>query len=193
MSKGLIVVDVQVDFCEGGALAVPGGNAVAEKIAEFIKSEGEKFSHIYYTQDWHAPPPSTNGGHFSENPDYVDSWPVHCVAGTDGAELHPAIHALEKDCSVDVFHKGFGSPAYSGFQGINEWSDLDHQLYQDGITEVFVCGIAGDYCVKHTALDSQRHRYDTTILTDLVVSVRGDAGTLEAVGELSRRRVDSGT
>ena len=90
MAKALIVVDVQPTFCEGGELGVQGGNAVAERIADYVNAHRSEYAYIATTQDWHIEP----GTHWSEHPDFVDTWPVHGKAGTANAELHPAIAAL---------------------------------------------------------------------------------------------------
>jgi len=111
MSRALIIVDVQNDFCEGGALAVPGGAALAGEISEYVDAHHGQFDHIVATQDWHIDP----GAHFSEEPDFVDSWPRHCVAGTRGAELHPD---LDPEHIQAYFRKGRFAAAYSGFEGL---------------------------------------------------------------------------
>lgn len=174
MNVGLIIVDVQNDFCEGGALAVPGGNRVAHDIGKFLKVAGDGFSAIALTQDWHEAPPSDNGGHFGDPPDFVDSWPVHCVAGTEGARLHPEIReALDAtDLNTRIFRKGYGKPDYSGFQGIDSFGDsLNHFLINNSIDMVLVCGLAGDYCVRETAMDAKRLGYHVGLYDDLTESI----------------------
>lgn len=111
MSRALIIVDVQNDFCEGGSLAVEGGAALAAEISEFVDAHHSQFDHIVATQDWHIEP----GAHFSEEPDFLDSWPRHCVAGTRGAELHPD---LDTEYIQAYFRKGQYTAAYSGFEGL---------------------------------------------------------------------------
>ena len=111
MSRALIIVDVQNDFCEGGSLAVEGGAALAGAISEYVDAHHGQFDHIVATQDWHVDP----GAHFSEDPDFVDSWPKHCVAGTRGAELHPD---LDTEYIQAYFRKGQFTAAYSGFEGL---------------------------------------------------------------------------
>lgn len=111
MSRALIIVDVQNDFCEGGSLPVAGGAALAGAISEYVEAHHGQFDHVVATQDWHVDP----GAHFSENPDFVDSWPRHCVAGTRGAELHPD---LDTEYIQAYFRKGQFSAAYSGFEGL---------------------------------------------------------------------------
>lgn len=184
MTTALIVVDVQKDFCEGGSLAVSGGNDVATKIANFLPNSPHQ--EVFYTMDWHNAPPDDNGGHFGDPPDFIDTWPVHCVAGTDGAKLHPALDTLLPDEWADnVFKKGQGQPHYSGFQGVNSHGDsLDDALKAAGVTKIYVVGLAGDYCVRATAQDGYRNGYEVEIYPDLVASVRGIIGTKETLGLL---------
>lgn len=185
-TTALIIVDVQNDFCEGGALSVAGGNAIANSIAEFVTTQHRLYDHVVLTMDWHNPPPDDNGGHFGDPPDFVDSWPVHCVAGTHGAELHPALkHASLPFDAHHVFRKGQGKPDYSGFQGVNmEGVGLAEHLAKHGVQYIDVVGIAGDYCVKHTALDAKRLGFDVQILPGYVVSVGGDEATVAAWREV---------
>ncbi|MEO3933736.1 isochorismatase family protein [Micrococcaceae bacterium Sec7.4] len=111
MSRALIIVDVQNDFCEGGSLAVKGGAELAGAISEYVDAHHGQFDHVVATQDWHVDP----GAHFSDDPDYIDSWPRHCVAGTRGAELHPD---LDTEYIQAYFRKGQFTAAYSGFEGL---------------------------------------------------------------------------
>ena len=190
MNRAIIVVDVQVDFCEGGRLAVAGGNEVAEKTANFIRNYGHLADEILYTRDWHEPWPADNGGHFSETPNYTDSWPVHCEAGSSGAQFHPSISPLVWGQGLksgeNVFSKGYGRPDYSGFQGVNNAHvSLDDYLKEAVIDKVFVIGIAGDYCVRQTALDAARRGYDTKIMPSLVASVGGVKATERVWDELN--------
>ena len=116
MTKALIVVDVQPTFCEGGELGVEGGNAVAERIADYVNAHRSEYAYIATTQDWHIEP----GAHWSAEPDFVDTWPKHGAAGTPNAELHTAIKALNIQ---HHFKKGQYSAAYSGFEGIEDNTD----------------------------------------------------------------------
>jgi nicotinamidase/pyrazinamidase len=159
MTKALIVVDVQNDFCEGGSLAVTGGAAVAAAISRHIASSS--YDHVVATRDYHVDP----GSHFSETPDFIDSWPVHCVAGTPGASFHPE---LDVSAVEQVFSKGRFAAAYSGFEAEN---DLAGWLTDRGVTEVDVVGIATDHCVRATALDAHRNGFRTTVLVDLTAAV----------------------
>ena len=193
MSKALIIVDVQRDFCEGGALAVDGGLAVADKIYWHVYDHADEYDEFIFTKDWHEAPPSTNGGHFGNPPDFVDSWPVHCVKETPMSDFAPGakraflrLYDAGRITRDNIFFKGTGRPDYSGFQGTNlKGETLDAFLNDRGVTEVDVVGIAGDYCVRHTALDAQHHGFETYVLEDLVVSVRGATGTAETMQMLS--------
>jgi len=162
----LIIVDVQNDFCEGGSLAVSGGAAVAMKISEYARSH--TYALVVATRDSHIDP----GAHFSDAPDYVDSWPPHCRVGTWGQNLHPALDLDRLDSVVD---KGFYAACYSGFEGIDAWGRcLDDLLKHHGILAVDVVGVATDYCVKQTALDAVRLGYATRVLIGLTAAVAPD-------------------
>ncbi len=168
--RALLVVDVQPTFCEGGALGVEGGNAVAEAIARFVAEHRGDYDLVVTTQDWHIDP----GTHFSENPDFVDTWPPHGVAGTPEAELHPALANLEPDASVK---KGAYEAAYSGFEGVDpEGRSLAEILQRAAITEVDVVGIAESHCVKATALDAIAMGLSARVFTDLTVPVTPEQG-----------------
>lgn len=163
--RALVIVDVQPTFCEGGALAVSGGDAVALRIAEFAAAHRTRYDLVITTQDWHVDP----GDHFSDTPDYVDSWPPHGIAGTAEAELHPALADLHPEVSV---RKGMHQAAYSGFEGVDPHGrSLATVLAWTGIEAVDVVGIAESHCVKETALDAQRLGLRTRVLTDLTVPV----------------------
>lgn len=168
--RALLVVDVQPTFCEGGALAVAGGNAVAEAVATFATRHRDDYALVVTTQDWHIDP----GEHFSSTPDYVDTWPPHGVAGTPEAEVHPALADLRPDVAVK---KGQYAAAYSGFEGVDADGRLLAQVLQEaGITDVDVVGIAESHCVKATALDALAVGLRTRVLTDLTVPVTPEQG-----------------
>lgn len=174
--NALLVVDVQPTFCEGGALGVTGGNEVAERIAQFAAEHRENYTLVATTQDWHIEP----GDHFSQEPDYVDTWPPHGVAGTDEAELHPALAQLDPDVSVK---KGQYAAAYSGFEGTTgDGRALADVLHDAAITHVDVVGIAESHCVKATALDALELGLQVRVFTDLTVPVtpeQGEAARME--------------
>ncbi len=169
-TRALLIVDVQPTFCEGGALGVEGGNAVARKIADFVERNRDNYALIVTTQDWHIEP----GDHFSDTPDFVDSWPPHGVAGTPEAELHPAIAALGVDASVK---KGQYAAAYSGFEGHDDADrPLADILEEAGITSVDVVGLAESHCVKDTALDALSKFEEVRVFSDLTKPVSEDQG-----------------
>jgi nicotinamidase/pyrazinamidase len=203
MSRALIIVDVQNDFCEGGALPVDGGADLAAEITEYVDAHHGQFDHIVATQDWHIDP----GAHFSAEPDFLDSWPRHCVAGTSGAELHPD---LDTEYIQAVFRKGQYTAAYSGFEGLLAPDDavptgerkaadavfadaedaigLDDWLQSHDVEDVVVVGIATDHCVKATALDGVQAGYSVTVLRALTVGVADDLD--DALAEMELGGVD---
>ena len=163
MTRALIVVDVQNDFCEGGSLAVAGGADVASRLARLLAGD-HGYDHVVATRDHHIDP----GSHFSATPDYVDSWPVHCVAGTPGADLHAP---LREDQFEAVFDKGEYAAAYSGFEGSFAGKRLAEWLVDHRVATVDVVGIATDHCVRATALDAATDGFATRVLLDLTAAV----------------------
>jgi nicotinamidase/pyrazinamidase len=176
MSRALIIVDVQNDFCEGGSLPVEGGAEVAAGISAVLAAGEVPWDHIVATKDYHTDP----GPHFSRSPDYVDSWPEHCVAGTPGADFHPN---LDTDRIEAVFLKGANAAAYSGFEGVSASIGLAAWLRMHDVDAVDVVGIATDHCVRATALDAKREGFQTTVLTGLIAGVAPDT-TERALSEL---------
>ncbi|GAB2662908.1 isochorismatase family protein [Nocardia goodfellowii] len=185
MSKALIIVDVQNDFCEGGAVAVAGGAALAERISEYLRNSD--YAAITATRDYHHDP----GAHFSDNPDFVDTWPPHCRADTPGADFHPNLDTGPID---EVFFKGAYAAAYSGFEGATkDGARLADWLQSRGIDTVDVCGIATDHCVRATAMDARTAGFHTRVLLDLSAGV-SPASIEQALGELREAGVQiSGT
>jgi nicotinamidase/pyrazinamidase len=168
MSRALIVVDVQNDFCEGGSLPVAGGIAAAEEIARYVAAGSGGAQYTVATRDYHIDP----GSHFGtppDGPDYVNSWPVHCVVGTTGADFHPAVAALPFDAE---FRKGAREAAYSGFQGATtDGASLAAWLHEHDVTQVDVVGIATDHCVRATALDAVGEGFAVRVLLDKTAAV----------------------
>jgi putative nicotinate phosphoribosyltransferase len=166
--RALVVVDVQRDFCEGGSLAVDGGDRVAERVAELVASRRASYAAVVATRDWHVDP----GRHFApagEPPDLVTSWPVHCVAGSEGAELHPLIAGVGFDA---VFDKGAEHAAYSGFEGLDEHGTaLASWLAERGIEHLDLCGLAADHCVRATVLDACHLGFAVRVLLPLTAGV----------------------
>lgn len=181
MHRALIVVDVQNDFCEGGSLAVSGGADVAAAITDLIGQATAGYRHVVATRDHHIDP----GDHFSARPDFVRSWPVHCVAGTEGVGFHPNFAPAVASGSVDaVFDKGAYAAAYSGFEGADENGvTLADWLRAREVAEVDVVGIATDHCVRATALDAARAGFTTHVLLDLTAGVAEET-TERALEEL---------
>ena len=181
MKRALIVVDVQNDFCEGGSLAVPGGAQVAHDIAEVLHHwsvqdpKAPDYAHVVATKDHHVDP----GDHWSKDPDFVDSWPVHCRVGTDGEAFHPNLDPQPFDA---IFLKGEHAAAYSGFEGRTTGGEaLADWLRARGVEQVDVCGLATDHCVRATALDARAEGFDTRVLTQMCAGVAPEttAGALE--------------
>jgi nicotinamidase/pyrazinamidase len=170
-SRALLVVDVQNDFCEGGSLAVSGGAETAFRIGRLLHAwqeadpDDRAYDVVVASQDHHISP----GGHFAEHPDFEDSWPAHCVAGSDGAAFHPN---LDPQPFAAIFKKGEYAAAYSAFEGKDEHGvSLVDWLRERGVAEVSICGIATDYCVRSTALDALASGFATTVLADLTAGV----------------------
>jgi nicotinamidase/pyrazinamidase len=180
MSRALIVVDVQNDFCEGGSLAVAGGTAVAAAITEHVRSAG--YDHVVATRDHHIDP----GGHFAEQPDFLETWPVHCVVGTGGVELHAN---LDPEPIAAVFDKGEYAAAYSGFEGTADGVGLADWLRGHGVDTVDVVGIATDHCVRATALDAVGNGFATRVLLPLTAGV-AEASTEAALEQLRAAGVE---
>jgi nicotinamidase/pyrazinamidase len=157
MRTALLIIDVQNDFCEGGSLAVDGGAAVAAAITEYV-SRDHGYHAVAATRDHHIDP----GDHFSENPDFIDSWPPHCVVGTPGVEFHPD---LAIDAADAIFSKGEYSAAYSGFEGADDAGvGLAEWLRDKEINAVDIVGLATDHCVRATALDAHAAGFTTRVL-----------------------------
>ncbi len=183
MTTALIVVDVQNDFCEGGALAVTGGAEVAGAISGHLRDND--YAHVVATRDYHIDP----GAHFSDEPDFVRSWPRHCVAGTAGAGFHPQ---LDVGPITAVFSKGQYSDGYSGFEGATDTGErLADWLRERDVAAVEVVGIATDHCVRATALDAARAGFAVRVLADLTAGV--SSSTVDkALAELRAEGVEVG-
>ena len=170
LTRALILVDVQNDFCEGGSLAVAGGAEVARRISAHVLAHAQDYAVIVATADWHDNP----GAHFAEHPDYVNSWPAHCRIGTDGALFHPAAEPAFEQVQA-IFRKGRHEAAYSGFEGFTTEGDtrvfLAGWLRDRAVEQIDVVGIATDHCVRATALDAAEEGFETTVLLDLTAGV----------------------
>ena len=187
MSKALFVIDVQNDFCEGGALACQGGAQVAGGITAYLKASKGDYDFVIASRDWHTPN-SENGGHFpaqGNQPDFVNTWPLHCLAGESGAEYHPNLDVSLIDIHIK---KGQGQHGYSIFEGVSDSGERIQDLIQRlEITEVDVVGIATDYCVRASALDAKHFGLEVRVITSLTAGVSATS-TEAAVDDL----VDAG-
>ncbi|WP_298227258.1 isochorismatase family protein [Gryllotalpicola sp.] len=181
MSRALLIVDVQNDFTEGGALGVDGGSAVAAGVTTLLHDHGTDYALVIASRDWHDAT-DDNGGHFAARPDFVDTWPVHCVAGTPGADYHPALDASAIDVHI---LKGQGKPAYSAFEGADEQGKTIADVLQaHGVTDLDIVGIATDHCVRASALDALGDGERVRVLTDLVAGVAPESSRA-ALAELT--------
>lgn len=176
--KALIVVDVQRDFCPGGSLAVPDGDVIVERINELLP----KFDLVIFTKDWH---PANHEGFASQHPgtkpfdkyknlsgEEDTLWPDHCVENTPGAEFHPGLDLSKCKKDFYIFKKGTddADQGYSGFAG----TGLKDFLDEKGVTETYICGLALDYCVKETAIDSALAGFDTYVIIDHTMPINPD-------------------
>ncbi|MER8083621.1 isochorismatase family protein [Streptomyces sp. NPDC058316] len=186
MRRALIVVDVQKDFCEGGSVPVKGGADRAVAIADLIRQADGQYAHVVATRDHHIDP----GAHFSEHPDFQNSFPVHCVVGGEGGEFHPNFAPSVTSGAVEeVFYKGAHSASKSGFEGAAEdGTSLTDWLRARDVTDLDVVGIATDHCVKATALDGVRAGFEVQVLLDYTAGVAADT-TSTAIDELRRAGV----
>jgi nicotinamidase/pyrazinamidase len=174
--RALVVVDVQKDFCEGGPVAVAGGAELAGAIRDYL-ADGAEYQYVVATQDQHVDP----GDHFSDQPDYISSWPPHCRANSIGAQFHPS---LDADRFEAVFAKGAYDAGYSGFSGHDEHGTaLADWLRQRHVDQVDIVGIATDHCVRRTAEDAVKQRLATRVLVNGPVGV-GEESTAAALDAL---------
>jgi nicotinamidase/pyrazinamidase len=183
VTRALFIIDVQNDFTEGGTLGVEGGSAVAAGVSALLMEHSDAYDVIFASRDWHDPD-SDNGGHFAltGEPDYQDSWPVHCVAGTPGAEYHPSL--LLPDTTIHI-RKGQGEAGYSIFDGISEGGEKTGELLiANGVTDIDIVGLATAHCVRASGLDALEHGQHVRVLTDLIDGIAADTSDA-ALGELA--------
>jgi nicotinamidase/pyrazinamidase len=182
MARALVIVDVQNDFCEGGSLPVSGGNEVVRRINALV-ADPSQYAVVVATRDHHVDP----GAHFASEPDFVDSWPAHCVVGTAGADFHPD---LNRAPIVEVFDKGARQAAYSGFEGAApDGTALADWLRAHDIDTVDITGLATDHCVRATALDAVAEGFRTRVLLDYTAGVAPET-TAAALAELAGAGID---
>ena len=182
MGRALLVVDVQVDFCEDGSLPVSGGTQVARDVAELLQARRGSYDLVVASADWHVDP----GAHFGDPPDFVDTWPAHCVVGTRGAQLQEPLSEQMFDA---VVRKGEHAAAYSAFDGTTEGVPLAQWLRRHEVDDLEVCGIATDHCVRATALDAMGNGFSTRVLLNLTAGVT-DGTTDAAIEELRTAGVE---
>lgn len=182
--RALLIVDVQVDFCEGGALAVAGGAGVAADVSSLLAASHDSYAVVVASRDWHDPD-STNDGHIAlppAAPDFVTTWPIHCISGTPGAAYHPALSLSHVTHHV---RKGMGTNGYSAFEGVvDDGSDLASLLRSHAVDALDVVGIATDHCVRASGLDAAADGFSVTVLTDLIAGVSA-AASARALAELT--------
>jgi len=177
----LIIVDVQRDFCSGGALPVPEGEKIIPVLNRYIKKFSEAGALIIATRDWHPP------NHVSFK-NHGGTWPPHCIQGTPGADFHPD---LELPAETKIVSKASSADkeAYSGFDG----TSLEKDLKKAGVQRVFVGGLATDYCVKSTVLDALNCGFETVLLLDAIKGVDVNPGDSErAIREMLNRGAKKG-
>ncbi len=174
MRNALLVVDVQVDFVEGGALGVTGGMSVAAMIARHVRHFKNEYQFVVASRDYHEDP----ADHFSDHPDFKTTWPPHCIVGTPGAAFVPAIQNLVREKYIQtVVLKGRHAAAYSAFEGLDPRGHyLLDVLKENRIDHIDVCGIATDYCVRASALDGRKNQFQVRVLVNLCAAVDEASG-----------------
>lgn len=179
-SDALLIVDVQCDFCAGGALPVPGGDRVVPVLRLLAARFAERGATVYTLRDWH--PPSSR--HFQR---HGGVWPVHCVAGTPGAAFHPDLHLPDSAIVVSA-GVGVDDDGYSGFDGrTSAGDDLETDLRRRGIHQLYVGGLATDYCVRHTVMDGVRRGFEMHVIFEAVLGVEVTVGdSAKAILEMKR-------
>lgn len=189
MTRAFIIIDVQNDFCEGGALAVDGGAEVARRISAWLADHAEDYDAVVATRDFHEDP----GEHFSDEPDFQISFPPHCRTDTPGAGFHPALDVRRIE---EIFSKGRHEPAFSGFEGFAGLSGeadsgprLAAWLQDRGVDRVDIGGLATDFCVRATALDAAGEGFETVVYDDLIAGVAEDASE-KALDEMREAGVE---
>jgi len=179
--NALLVVDIQNDFVEGGALPVKGGMQVAAMVSRHLRHFKQEYNFVVATRDYHEDP----AGHFSDHPDFINTWPPHGVIGTQGAALCPPIFNLVREKLIStVVDKGRHAPAYSGFEGLDpRGHPLLDVLREARVDHMDICGLATDYCVRATALDARKHDFQVRVLVNLTAAVNEETG-LQALEEM---------
>lgn len=182
MRNALLVVDVQVDFVEGGSLGVKGGLTTAAMIARHVRHFKNEYQFVVASRDYHEDAPD----HISDHPDFVNTWPPHCMVGTPGAAFVPTIQNLVREKLIQtVVTKGRHAAAYSMFEGLDPRGHyLLDVLKEQRVDHIDVCGIATDYCVRATALDARKNDFQVRVLVNLCAAVNEETGK-KALEEMS--------
>jgi nicotinamidase/pyrazinamidase len=181
MRNALLVVDIQNDFVEGGALPITGGRNVASQVSRHVRHFKSEYAFVVASRDYHEDP----ADHFSPTPDFLTTWPNHCVIGTQGAALCTPIFNLVREKLIQaVVDKGRHAAAYSAFEGVDS---RGHPLYdvlrEARVDHIDICGLATDYCVRATALDARKHEFQVRVLVNLCAAVNEATG-LQALEEM---------
>jgi nicotinamidase/pyrazinamidase len=181
MRNALLAVDLQADFVAGGSLPVPNGMPVCAMIARHIRHFKTEYHFVVASRDAHENPPD----HFSETPDFINTWPPHCVIGTPGVAFVPPIQNLVREKLIQcVVSKGRNAAAYSAFEGLDSRGhDLLNVLKEARIDHIDICGLATDFCVRATALDARRNAFQVRVLVNLCAAVNEATG-LQALEEM---------
>ena len=181
MRNALLVIDIQNAFVEGGSLPVAGGRDVAAMVSRHVRHFKTEYQFVCATRDYHEDP----GDHFSDHPDFRNSWPPHCVAGTPGAGLCPPIQNLVREKLIStVLTKGQHAAAYSGFEALDpRGHPMLDVLKEARVDHMDICGLATDYCVRATALDARKHDFQVRVLLNLCAAVSPETG-LQALEEM---------
>lgn len=174
MRNALLIVDVQVDFVEGGSLAVTGGLTTAAMIARHVRHFKNEYQFVVASRDYHENAPD----HISDTPDFVNTWPPHCMVGTPGAAFVPTIQNLVREKLIqEVVTKGRERAAYSAFDGLNRAGHpLLEVLKEQRVDHIDICGIATDYCVRASALDAKKNEFQVRVLVNLCAAVKEETG-----------------
>jgi len=181
-TDALIIVDVQNDFCPGGALPIPEGDQVIPVLNDYIKIFKKANARIFATRDWHPP------NHISFKAQ-GGPWPPHCVQNSEGAKFHPDLK-LPSDTSIVSKATDTLREAYSGFDG----TELANTLKTQGATRVFVGGLATDYCVKNTVLDARKMGFETVMLLDAICGINAEPGDVaKAINKMIEKGAEQGT
>jgi nicotinamidase/pyrazinamidase len=174
MRNALLLVDLQNDFIDGGSLPVPGAKVVVALVARHLRHFRGEYAFAVATRDYHEDP----GDHFADQPDYVKTWPKHCVIGTPGAALcTPILNLIREKYVQVVVDKGRHAGAMSGFEAVDPRGHLLLDVLKEArIDHIDICGLITEYCVRATALDARKHEFQVRVLVNLCAAANAEAG-----------------